>query len=96
MHGADWADAGPVVREITGIGRVEQRLAVTAVDLPLVSFRPTYTFAADGTVVVSDSTIRFRGQSEIESVLVSHGYRVRDICERRLIVLDASSYSSPN
>ncbi|MEV4127190.1 class I SAM-dependent methyltransferase [Nocardia sp. NPDC049707] len=76
---ADWAaDTTPVIRDIPGIGRVEQR-EVTAVDLPLVSFRHTYSFAADGAVVVSDSTLRFRERAEIESDLISHGYRVHDI-----------------
>ncbi|MET8873125.1 class I SAM-dependent methyltransferase [Nocardia sp. NPDC004604] len=77
---ADWAaDTGPVIRDIPGIGRVEQRLEVRAVDLPLVSFRHTYSFAADGAVVVSDSTLRFRERAEVESDLISHGYRVCDI-----------------
>ncbi|MBB5918140.1 hypothetical protein BJY24_007052 [Nocardia transvalensis] len=76
----DWAaDPGPVVREIPGVGRVARRLEVTAVDLPFVSFRHTYTFAADGAVLVSDSTLRFRGRAEIEADLTSHGYRVRGI-----------------
>ena len=57
----EWAaDPGPVTLDIPGRGPVEQRREVTAVDLPLVSFRYTYTFLADGTVVTSDSTPRPR------------------------------------
>ena len=47
--------------------------------LPLVSFRCTYTFLADGAVVTSDSTLRFRGRGETESNLAGHGYRVLDV-----------------
>ncbi|MEU0500959.1 hypothetical protein [Nocardia sp. NPDC005998] len=50
-----------------------------AVQLPLVSFRHTYTFATDGAVVVSDSTLRFRHRTEVEADLVAHGYQVRDV-----------------
>ncbi|RDI51057.1 class I SAM-dependent methyltransferase [Nocardia mexicana] len=77
----EWADSEPVVRDIPGIGRVERSLDVTAVELPLVSFRHTYTFAADGTVLVSDSTLRFREQAEVEADLAAHGYRIRDVRE---------------
>jgi hypothetical protein len=49
------------------------------VSLPFVSFRFTYRFLADGAVVTSDSTLRFRGGEEVESSLVAHGYRVLDV-----------------
>ncbi|WP_024802843.1 class I SAM-dependent methyltransferase [Nocardia sp. BMG51109] len=76
----DWAvGAASAVRDIPGTGRVEQRLEVTAVNLPFVSFRHTYTFAADGAVVISDSTLRFRERTDIESDLIRHGYMVRDV-----------------
>jgi hypothetical protein len=58
---------------------VEQRLELTAVDLPLVSFRNTYRFASDGAVLTSDSTLRFRSRDEVESGLAAHGYRVTDV-----------------
>ncbi|MBY8856594.1 class I SAM-dependent methyltransferase [Nocardia sp. CA2R105] len=76
----DWAEStGAVVREIPDVGRVEQRLEVTAVDLPFVSIRHTYTFTGDDSVVVSDSTLRFRARVEIESDLRARGYRLRDV-----------------
>lgn len=75
------ADTGVVVRDIPGVGPVQQRREVTAVDLPFVSIRHTYTFAADDVVVVSDSTLRFRECAEIESDLRAHGYRVREVRE---------------
>jgi SAM-dependent methyltransferase len=76
----EWAaDTGPVTLDIPGHGPVEQRREVTAVNLPLVSFRYTYTFLADGAVITSDSTLRFRGRDELESSLVAQGYRVLDV-----------------
>ena len=78
----DWAaEPGPVTLDVPGSGPVERRLQVTAVDLPLVSFRYTYTFLADGTVITSDSTLRFRGREELEQSLAAHGYRVLDVRE---------------
>jgi SAM-dependent methyltransferase len=76
----DWAAAtAPVVRDMPGTGTVERRLEVTSVTLPLVSFRYTYTFLADGAVLTSDSTLRFRDRDETEASLAVHGYRVRDV-----------------
>jgi len=77
---AEWAaDPGPVTLDVPGVGPVEQRREVTAVNLPLVSFRCTYTFLADGAVITSDSTLRFRGRDELESGLAAAGYRVLDV-----------------
>jgi hypothetical protein len=70
-----------VTREVAGVGRVEQRLEVTEVDLPLVSFRCTYRFLADGAVLTSDSTLRFRDRTEVEASLAAAGYRVREVRE---------------
>jgi SAM-dependent methyltransferase len=76
----EWvADTGPVTLDLPDIGPVEQRREVTGVDLPLVSFRYTYTFLADGTVITSDSTLRFRGRAELESSLAAEDYRVLDV-----------------
>lgn len=73
------AEAGRSVADIPGIGPVEQRSEVTCVSLPFVCIRGTYTFRADGAVIVSDSTLRFRSRHEVESSLVTHGYRVLDV-----------------
>jgi SAM-dependent methyltransferase len=78
----EWAaDTGPVVLDVPGSGLVEQRRQVTAVELPLVSFRYTYTFRADDAVITSDSTLRFRGREEVELSLAAQGYRVLDVRE---------------
>ncbi len=73
------ADTGPVTRDVPGSGPVERRCEVTAVRLPFVSFRYTYTFLTDGAVITSDSTLRFRSREELESSLAAHGYRVLDV-----------------
>ncbi len=76
----EWAaDTAPVTLDIPGIGLVEHRSQVTAVDLPYVSFHDTYTFAADGAVVTSDSTLRFRGHDEVAASLAAVGYRILDV-----------------
>jgi SAM-dependent methyltransferase len=78
----EWAaDTGSLILDVLGSGPVERRLEVTSVSLPLVSFRYTYTFLADGAVVTSDSTLRFRSRDEVESSLAAHGYRVLDVRE---------------
>lgn len=76
----EWAtETGPVTLDVPGVGRVERQFEVTAIDLPLVSFRYTYRFLADGAVVTSESTLRFRERDEIESSLTANGYRVLDV-----------------
>jgi SAM-dependent methyltransferase len=82
----EWAArTEPVILDLPGIGRVEQRLEVTEVAPPLVSFRCTYRFASDGEVLTSDSTLRFRTRDEVEATLTAAGYRltaVRDAPDR--------------
>lgn len=76
----EWlADDAYRVLDVSGVGAVEQRLEVTEVSLPFVSFRHTYRFLSDGETVVSDSTLRFRSRKEVEESLDACGYRVRDV-----------------
>jgi SAM-dependent methyltransferase len=76
----EWAaDTGPDRRDVPGSGPVERRGEVTAVDLPFVSFRYTYTFLADGAVITSESTLRFRDRDEVEASLAARGYRVLEV-----------------
>jgi SAM-dependent methyltransferase len=60
-------------------GPVESWVEITAVDLPLVSFRTTVVFEADGSVETSDSTLRFRSRPEIASSLMEAGFAVEDV-----------------
>lgn len=63
---------------VDGIGAVSLRRDVTLVDLPLVSFRQTYAFA-DGTEIVSESTLRFRSQEEYGALLDPAGFSVLEV-----------------
>lgn len=67
------------VTEIPGVGAVETWVQLTEVSRPLVTFRWTYVFAADGQVLTSDSTLRFREREEVERDLVAHGYVVEEV-----------------
>ncbi len=67
------------VTEIPGAGPVESWVEVTEVAGPLVSFRWTYVFAADGEVLTSDSTLRFRERQEAEADLSTAGFEVREV-----------------
>jgi SAM-dependent methyltransferase len=76
----EWAaDTAPVTRNIPGTGPVRRSGEVTSVRLPVVCFRYTYTFLADGAVITSDSALRFRDRGEVESSLAAHGYQVLDV-----------------
>lgn len=67
------------VAEVPGVGAVEKWIRLISVDGPLVTFRSTFVFAADGSVLTSDSTLRFREHAEIESDLAAQGYVVEDV-----------------
>lgn len=74
-------EASYAVTEVPGVGAVETWVEVTDVSGPLVTFRWTYVFAADGEVLTSDSTLRFRERREIETELVAQGYVIEDVRE---------------
>jgi hypothetical protein len=67
-----------VRRDVVGVGVVEKRTIVTLVDMPLVSFRETFTFP-DGSVLTSSSTLRFRGRGELERSVTDAGFEVIDV-----------------
>lgn len=67
------------VTDVPGVDRVETWSELTDVSLPLVSFRGTYVFAADGVVLTSESTLRFRERAEIERDLHEYGFVVEDV-----------------
>lgn len=72
-------EASYSVTEIPGAGAIESWVELTEVSGPLVTFRWTYVFAADGRVLTSDSTLRFRERQEVETELVAQGYVVEDV-----------------
>ncbi|SEN96776.1 bifunctional 2-polyprenyl-6-hydroxyphenol methylase/3-demethylubiquinol 3-O-methyltransferase UbiG [Paenibacillus sp. OV219] len=65
--------------EAPGIGNVESWTDLIDVQLPLVTFRSTFVFHRDGSVLTSDSTLRFRSQSEIIDSLAAADLKVDDI-----------------
>ncbi|MFD5945612.1 class I SAM-dependent methyltransferase [Streptomyces collinus] len=67
------------VTEIAGAGAVESWVDLLDVSGPLVTFRWTYVFAADGQRLTSDSTLRFRERQEVEAALDAQGYVVEDV-----------------
>ncbi|MGN9819455.1 class I SAM-dependent methyltransferase [Streptomyces sp. SD11] len=67
------------VTEIPGVGAVESWTELTGTDGQLVSFRQTYVFAADGHILTSTSTLRFREREEVEADLAAQGYAVRGV-----------------
>lgn len=71
--------------EIPGVGVVETWCELTDVAGTLVSFRWTYVFEADGAVMTSDSTLRFRSRDEVAESLGATGFvvdGVRDAPDR--------------
>ncbi|CAL9662724.1 2-methoxy-6-polyprenyl-1,4-benzoquinol methylase, mitochondrial [Streptomyces sp. enrichment culture] len=67
------------VTDVPGVGAVESWVEVTGVSGPLVRYRWTYVFAADGQVLTSDSTLRFRERREVEADLTGQGYVVEGV-----------------
>lgn len=65
--------------EIPGVGKVETWTDLLDVQLPLVTFRHTFVFERDGTVLTSESTLRFRSKIEIIDSLLKTNLIVEDI-----------------
>jgi SAM-dependent methyltransferase len=64
---------------LPNVGPVEIWVDHIAVELPLVSFRQTFVFRADGTVLKSDSTLCFRNKAEIADSLRNAGFAVEEV-----------------
>jgi SAM-dependent methyltransferase len=67
------------VSDLPGVGQVESWVELVDVSLPLVTFRWTYVFAADGAKLTSDSTLRFRDRDEVEASLAAQEFTVTEI-----------------
>jgi hypothetical protein len=65
--------------DVPGAGTVTDWLEVTQVSVDLVTFRWTVRFAADGTELTSDSTLRFRSREEIAESLRAAGFDVDEV-----------------
>jgi hypothetical protein len=64
-----------------GAGAVESWIEVGSVRPGLVSFRQVFAFAADGTVLTSESTLRFRTRDELTASVAVAGLVVEDVRE---------------
>ena len=67
-----------VVPDLGGVQSWEEVLDVSG---DLVSFRGTVVFEADGAVLTSDSTLRFRQRGEVAASLAAAGYLVDELRE---------------
>jgi SAM-dependent methyltransferase len=65
--------------ELPEVGTIETWMDLLDVSPPLVSFRATFVFGSDGTVLTSDSTLRFREQSELAESLRAAGFDTDDV-----------------
>jgi len=76
----DWnREVSHTIANIPGVGEAENWVELVSVKLPLVTFRWTFIFVADGSVLTSDSTLRFRERFEIERDLAAHGFEVEGV-----------------
>jgi SAM-dependent methyltransferase len=64
---------------ISDVGAVESWVEVTDLHGEFVSFRSTFRFDLDHAVLTSESTLRFRGRSDVELSLTSLGFDVREV-----------------
>jgi SAM-dependent methyltransferase len=74
-------DATRSTTDIPGVGPVTDWVQVTEVvgDGELVTFESPNVFEADGTVITSRSTLRFRTRAEVEASLRSCGFVVEEV-----------------
>lgn len=75
-----WTRDRSYIRTRTSVaGTVESWAEVTEVRGDLVSFRQTFVFAADGAILTSDSTLRFRHREEVAVSLLAAGFEVAGV-----------------
>jgi SAM-dependent methyltransferase len=64
---------------VPGLGGVQSWVELIDSTPPFVSFRWTFVFEADGAILTSDSTLRFRSPDEIEQSLETAGFVVQEV-----------------
>ncbi|MCF3960630.1 class I SAM-dependent methyltransferase [Streptomyces fuscigenes] len=67
--------------DVPGTGAVAHWVELLDVTGPLVTFRSSYEFAADGRVLTSESTLRFREREEVEADLAAAGFVVDEVLD---------------
>jgi SAM-dependent methyltransferase len=65
--------------DFASLGEVETWIELEELALPFVTFRQHFVFHADGTSLVSQSTLRFRSQSEVAASLLKANFLVEEI-----------------
>lgn len=65
--------------DIPGVGRVTDWVQVTDVDGELVTFESPNIFEADGSTIVSRSTLRFRSRADLVASLEASGFVVDEV-----------------
>ena len=76
----DWTrDKSFTSTDIQGVGVVQSWHELTEVSGELVTFRSFALFEADGTVITSDSTLRFRERDEVAASLKATGFRLDEV-----------------
>jgi SAM-dependent methyltransferase len=76
----EWTRESSLARtDIPGMGSVETWHELTDVHGELVSFRSVVVFEADGEILTSDSTLRFRHRDEVADSLLAAGFVLEDI-----------------
>lgn len=76
----DWNRAASYrTTEVAAVGEVASWVEITALNWPLVSFRWTWHFAADDSILTSESTLRFRERDEVRADLAANGYIAIDV-----------------
>jgi hypothetical protein len=64
---------------VPGTGFVQTWIDLTGVEQNLVSFQVTVVFERDGTVLTSDSTLRFRSRGELADSLAAASLTVEEV-----------------
>jgi SAM-dependent methyltransferase len=67
------------VLDLPGVGELETWIQLVDVARPFVTFRHHFVFHADGTSMVSESTLRFRSRAEIAASLLGANFVVEEI-----------------
>jgi len=76
----EWNRASTLTRvDVPGIGFVVSWVELIEVEFPLISFKWTYQFERDGSVLTSESTLRFRSKQELEDSLVLLEFNVIEV-----------------
>jgi SAM-dependent methyltransferase len=65
--------------DLPEVGTVEAWVDLIEVTPPLISFRWSFHFESDDTLLISDSTLRFRNQVEIRGSLEASDFLVEDV-----------------